>query len=1333
MAQSLLEGKAFYCREWAFERVQRCAAERRAGGAAGVLVLGGPGVGKTAFLTELVWPTTSAGRERGLHTRVLAAHFCQTFNVDTLCPARFVHHLYEAVAASHLLPHAVEALGAPAAVSARHEAETSPDTALSRGFFQPLLSLDSPPHCLLLVVDSIDEGEPADSLLGANGGPQNERQGDEEPGTEEEARAEGLSLTIAELLARQQDKLPPWLLLVVSAQRKSRSLTRLFSGYRRVILDDLRRSAVLKDVQRYILARLDISAALRRQLTPQTAQMLNHLHIKSDGCFLYLERVLDGAAEGSASLREVREIPGTLNGLYLWLCQRVFARRGFARLQPLLNAALAARRPLSAMELRFAITTRNSNISADDFERRLAVLSRILIPVETPKEALTSSSPCRLVLFHSSFAAWLLDVKHCTQRYLCSSAEGHAMLAVAQLCQPSGDLSPQDSHDLAHHLAHANLRLPPVQLALCVTWRAMPFDYRSPSELQRLATRHENTLKSRDATENPTRDTLREPLDQWDDERRTLLAISAANGDSDKVAFLASRGADVEVVDNCGRTPLNLAARHGHLGVVSLLLRLGAEVDRVDAEGWTPLRSAAWGGHRETVAALLAAGAEVDRPDLEGRTALRAAAWGGHEGIVIDLLNQGANADKEDLAGRTPLLAAAYMGHAEIARHLLDRGANIDHADSDGRTALAVAALCVPASRGHASVTALLLERRAMVNSRDSDGLTPLIVAAYEGRADIVELLLEGGADADLVDGAHRTPLLAASAAGRAKAVSTLLFWGAAVDAIDGEGRTALGVAAAGGSASVVRLLLDRGLDESHRDDLGWTPLHHAAAGGHKDACEVLLDHSACPDERDNVGRGPLVLAALEGHAPCVRLLLHKGSAVDRPGFDGRSPLRVAALENHRDVVEILLDHGADVNAKDSDGRPTLYLLALTDKMPMANLLLERRAEVDGRDADGRTALHAACWMGHRDMAALLLSKGANPDAPDKENRTPLQSAAWRGHVDLVSLLLSTGAAADQACSQGATPLAVAAQEGHVEVVRLLLTHGAAPERTDALGRTPTRVAARGGHLKIVRMLETAAVGCSKWTGDTQPVTGLNTANTTSIGSAALLALPPTNNTVQATKTPSSTLTSTSSDSGGGGVFYHRKGFDASCPEQTGHIAKGRLASSSIPGSLPGSGVQTLQSSSNASRQTTASSLSTSLSGGTAQTVPFDALGFAQQIAQHSLPRSRSQASLSVSQHTSPPASPPATSPPRKPPTHSVIKTRLVSQHVSHKRNGIVTNPKLGKVGLGVHGSGSHGDKGPVQQSQIDFLGPNSRAILKHTVRMPLDTTPTAFKMETPL
>ena len=81
-------------------------------------------------------------------------------------------------------------------------------------------------------------------------------------------------------------------------------------------------------------------------LTHKTAEMLNHLHAKSNGCFPCLERVLDGTTTGTTVLHEVQHIPCTLHGLHLWRCQRLLLPPRFARAHPLLHVLLAAPRPL---------------------------------------------------------------------------------------------------------------------------------------------------------------------------------------------------------------------------------------------------------------------------------------------------------------------------------------------------------------------------------------------------------------------------------------------------------------------------------------------------------------------------------------------------------------------------------------------------------------------------------------------------------------------------------------------------------------------------------------------------------------------------------------------------------------------------------------------------------------------------------------------------------------------------------------------------------------------------------------------------------------------------
>ncbi|XP_041930425.1 ankyrin repeat domain-containing protein 50 [Alosa sapidissima] len=1236
MAQtSLLQGKRFYCREWVFHKIQHCLQEKTnslgnvtgstpskqavptaggppnpigggsGGGAAagsgkgaawGVLLVGGPGSGKTALCTELLWPSSPQGLHRGLHQQSLAFHFCRADDSDTLCVSGFIRGLVAQICRGGLVPGYEEKVRDPAVQSALQpgECERNPTEAFKRCVLLPLLSAKPPPQALFLLVDSIDEG----CQLGES----------------EQRVASGSPRTIAELLASHHEFLPPWLLLVCSARRQNKAITKLFTGFRKISLDDLRKAYIVKDVQQYILHRLDQEEALRQHLTKETAEMLNQLHIKSSGCFLYLERVLDGVVESFIMLREIRDIPGTLNGLYLWLCQRLFVRKQFAKVQPILNVMLAACRPLTVKELYHAVWTKNMTLNMEEFQKKMDILSKLLV------DGLNNTK----ILFHYSFAEWLLDVKHCTQKYLCNAAEGHRMMAMSYTCRAK-QLKPLEVQEFALHLINSNLQIEPFNLALWMVWNGTPakdsLSTSIPKEQEVLqllvkAGAHVNNEDDhascivQQALERE--DSIRTLLDngasvnQADSCGRTLLANAAYSGNLDVVNLLITRRANMELEDNHGQTPLTLAARQGHTKVVNCLIGFEANINHTDHDGWTALRSAAWGGHSEVVSALLYAGAKVDCADADGRTALRAAAWGGHEDIVLNLLQHGAEVNKADNEGRTALIAAAYMGHREIVEHLLDHGAEVNHEDVDGRTALSVAALCVPASKGHASVVSLLIDRGAEVDHCDKDCMTPLLVAAYEGHVDVVDLLLEGGADVDHTDNNGRTPLLAAASMGHASVVNTLLFWGAAVDSIDSEGRTVLSIASAQGNVEVVRTLLDRGLDENHRDDAGWTPLHMASFEGHRQVCDALLEQGARCTEVDNDGRIPLILAAQEGHYDCVHILLENKSCLDQRGYDGRNSLRVAALEGHRDIVELLLSHGADIDYKDADGRPTLYILALENQLAMAEYFLENGANVEASDTEGRTALHVSCWQGHVEMVRMLINYHADVNACDNEKRSALQSAAWQGHAKVVQFLIDNGTHVDHTCNQGATALGIAAQEGHIDVVQILLEHGADPNHADQFGRTAMRVAAKGGHTMIIKLLE--KYGASSLNGcNPSPIHTMEQKTPLTVSG----------------KMQSLTIKSNSSGSTGAGDM-----------QSTGRgLQNGPVHAFSSPSESPDSTVDRQKSSlsNNSLKSSKNSSLRTTSSTATAQTVPIDSfhgLSFTEQIQQHSLPRSRSRQSI---------------------------------------------------------------------------------------------------------
>lgn len=1060
MAQSLLQEKRFFCREWAFTKISHCLENRPNSKTCGALIMGGPGSGKTAMCCEMVWPTASHGKQRSLSKRILAYHFCQAHDVDTVSVANFIMSVVQQLSKSELIANYAAKLNEPEVQAALSfsECERNPDEAFKKGVLFPLLEIEPPKQTVMLLVDSIDESYLQNSDKTVN------------------------SKTIAELLSNHHQLFPQWLLLICSARKQSKTVTRLFTGFRKISLDDLRKSHVVRDGQQYILSRLEHEHHLRQHLSRETAEMLNQLHIKSNGCFLYLEKVLDGVAENFIMLREVREIPGTLNGLYLWLCQRLFVRKQFARIQPILNVILAARKPLREDDLFVCAWTRNTNVTREDFHKKMKLLSKLLIDGKNGTK----------ILFHHSFAEWLLDVKHCTQKYLCHATDGHGMLAMNYTLR-APHLLADDVQEFALHLSKTTVQQPlqnfHLPLWLIQSGAAVEESLLNvlPKEQKvikllidagaKLAMDSEGgstTACSTTAEPSPEDELLQitENLAQLDANQRTLLHNGAYEGNLQLVEILILRGLDVEAIDKSGQTAMNLSARQGHAEVVRALLCSGANPDHADSDGWTPLRSAAWGGHTEVVNVLVEKGAQVDLADSDQRTALRAAAWGGHDEIVLKLLQHGASVNKVDNEGRTALIAAAYMGHAEIVEHLLQHKAEINHEDADGRTALSVAALCVPASEGHAGVVNILLEQDAEVDHRDKDGMTPLLVAAFEGHREVCELLLEYDADVDHTDNNNRTPLLAAASMGHASVVNLLLFWGAAVDTIDSEGRTVLCIASAQGNPEVVRQLLDRGLDEMHRDNAGWTPLHYAAFEGHREVCEQLLEAGARANEVDNDGKHALIMASQEGHVAVVATLLENGAMIDHRSHDGKTPLRVAALEGHKDVVHLLICHGADINYADADGRSTLYVLALENRVAMATFLLENCTEVESKDFEGRTPLHVATWQGHIEMVELLLNYGADVNAVDNDRRTALQSASWQGHASVVKLLLSRNATVDHTCNQGATALCIAAQEGHEDVVRLLLEYNADPNHADQFGRTALRVAHKAGHISVVKLLE---------------------------------------------------------------------------------------------------------------------------------------------------------------------------------------------------------------------------------------------------------------------
>jgi hypothetical protein len=198
---------------------------------------------------------------------------------------------------------------------------------------------------------------------------------------------------LVEMLARNAQRLPDWLGLVVTSRPEFDVKTPL-QALNPLPLDTQSESN-----------RADIRDYLRRELAsplqnrPDADRLVEQILEKSEGVFLYVERFCDDVHRGHLSLDRPEQFPQGLGGIFAQYFQRQFAdAEQFERtIEPMLGAILAAREPLPVAILQQLFGWRETEL-----RKWLRTLGSLF-------PATTESDHEVIKPYHKSLADWLVD------------------------------------------------------------------------------------------------------------------------------------------------------------------------------------------------------------------------------------------------------------------------------------------------------------------------------------------------------------------------------------------------------------------------------------------------------------------------------------------------------------------------------------------------------------------------------------------------------------------------------------------------------------------------------------------------------------------------------------------------------------------------------------------------------------------------------------------------------------------------------------------------------------------------------------------------------------
>ena len=1061
----------------------------------GVVVVGKPGVGKSALSAQLICSRASSPY---IHKRIIGYHLCKYSDKATQDPGRFVRNLVDLIARripeygmliynSSFIPRVLQT-----------SCLRDPYDCFEQAIAIPLRQVQNVRQYHFIIIDALDE-----------------------------CASDSAGTSLIQFVKDTYNRLPKWVRLVMTSRNDSAVLGH-FDSFPKVHLSssDARN---LQDIEIFIASKLfeDTPFLERAKVilglgsSDEVTYLTNKLLTQSEGNFLFAKLMLQYGKDDWHNQADLNKLPKTVGEQYKRYLRRAYgSREKFKPALAILEILVATFEPLKANHMFDVLRIQEKMDFEYDFVYALKGLSHFV----------TYGEDNTITLFHQTFREWLTSKDNLGSSYYVSKGRGHRRLVEYYInVLRNNPNSSMDIYRLAQHISFDE------------EGDHYLDDFRNikASYINATIDNDFRTLLHLSASKNNRKalQILSEAFEEIDCEDSfgfTPAFVAAMNGLTENVDYLLSKGANIEHRTKAPPPPsyvwgdpiersktsfwnstmMHAAASGGHSSIIRLLLTKNASFTKVNGVNLTAIQLAAQNGHLEVVKVLHKHGAQLDHLSLQY------AAFKGHANVVAYLLNFSV----EDICMRCNGSFYWLQNRTRYQAASLDYSHDAVLSD-DKFKIFCQSALHLAVAKNHTKVAQLiLLQEYRTVHCTDFTGRTPLHEAVRQNHVEMAELLIKGGTKIS-----HKCSRFQNLSSEFQLSFKERKDYNKDICHC---GSTPFHLAARYGHVDVGNLLLRHGVESDSMDCQGATPLHVAACHGHYSFIRWLI--SQRPSLHINT-RGKNQSTLLHSAAICmnnqrVKPLIDMGANIYDTDEHGMTPLHYTVL-NAVDNIDFLLlesstwtDDSIFVWGSKGDFTYAHDSETLTRKVPLnfqCLKLLEITESTDPSfmnqvDENGTTALHLAAKNGEECCVVELLQKGAHTDVTDHKDRTPLDLAInstpkemdcrlyececsleydnnfdfhravnLRYHNSVTNILLSKEAYSARKCDGTQTYLLHRAfEKGKPFIADIILSKGGLLSCKDKQGRTPLLIYLQNGgkwlDVVLKRFDVTITIECNK-------------------------------------------------------------------------------------------------------------------------------------------------------------------------------------------------------------------------------------------------------------